>query len=78
MELSTSMPIPSARPPKVIVFRVKPAKYIKPKVAMIEIGIAVAMITVLEILRKKRKRIKMARKPPIRMQLPTLLMDCLI
>ncbi len=40
IELSTSMPMPSASPPKVMMLSVNPPKYIRPKVAMTETGIA--------------------------------------
>ena len=42
MALSTIMPTPSARPPKVIWFRVRPPKYSSAKQAMIETGIDTA------------------------------------
>ena len=40
MPLSTNMPTPNARPPKLTVFNVKPLKYISANVEMTEIGIA--------------------------------------
>ncbi|OPZ80336.1 MAG: hypothetical protein BWY77_01122 [bacterium ADurb.Bin431] len=78
MALSTSIPMPRARPPKVMLLRVKPLKYISPKVATIEIGMAVAMIEVLERLRRKRSRMTIASRPPKRVLLATELIDCLI
>jgi hypothetical protein len=52
MALSTMSPMPRARPPKVIWFSVSPEKKSRPKVAVIEIGIASAMIVVVEPLRR--------------------------
>ena len=40
MALSTSIPIPRVRPPKLIRLRVIPVKYIRAIVVIIEIGIA--------------------------------------
>ena len=64
MALSTSMPTPRASPPSVIMFSVKPPKYISAKVAMIEIGMAVAMMAVLRRLRRKNSSTSMANTPP--------------
>ena len=58
------MPTPSANPPRVIRFRVKPPKYIRAKVAMIEIGMAVVIMAVLGMLRKNSNSTRMARAPP--------------
>ncbi len=54
MALSTSIPTPKARPPKDIKFKLSLLKYIKTKVATIEIGIAAAITRVgRRLLRKK-------------------------
>jgi hypothetical protein len=45
-------------------FRVIPEVWTGMKVAIIEIGMAVAMIAVLRAFLKKRRRIKMAKSPP--------------
>ena len=63
--LSTSIPAPNARPPKVIIFRVKPLKYIRLNVATMDIGIAKAIIAVTFMRRKKMKRTKTAISTPI-------------
>jgi len=70
--------MPRASPPKVMLLRVKPLKYISPKVATIEIGMAVAMIEVLERLRRKSSRMTIASRPPKRVLLATELIDCLM
>jgi len=62
--LSTIIPMPRARPPKVIWFSVSPEKNSRPKVAVIEIGIARAMIPVVDPFRRKRYRIRTASNPP--------------
>ena len=61
IELSISIPAPSAKPPKVIMFRVRLLKYIKLKVAIIDIGIATLTITVERTFLKKIYKIMMAR-----------------
>ncbi len=72
MALSTSMPMPSASPPRVIRFRVNPPKYISAKVATTEMGMAVAMMAVLRMLRRKKSSTTTASRPPYRMEEPTL------
>ena len=47
MALSTSMPTPRASPPSEMMFRLVPVRYIRKKVATIEIGIDTPMIRVL-------------------------------
>ena len=64
MALSTNMPTPSARPPRVIKFNVKPLKYISAKVATIEMGIVVAMMAVLGMFLRKNRSTHIARAPP--------------
>ncbi len=71
IELSTSMPTPSASPPSDITFRVTLREYIRMKVAMIEIGIDTPMIRVLRRSRRKTKSTRMASTPPIRALLRT-------
>ena len=63
-ELSTIMPTPRARPPRLIRFRVKPPKYSRAKVAITEIGIDSAMTTVLRTLRRNSSSTKTASTPP--------------
>src|SRR5207248_5459008 len=55
---STIMPMPSARPPNVMVFSVKPLKYSSANVPMTETGIDVQTISVE---RKSRRNTKMMR-----------------
>ena len=62
--LSTSMPTPSAKPPNEIVFSVNPLKNISANVEITEIGIAIAMISVLEKLRKKNSSTSTASTAP--------------
>ena len=62
---STSLPAPSASPPSVIMLRVKWPKYIRLNVAIIEIGIATLITSVVPIRLRKTYRIKTARKIPI-------------
>ncbi len=62
--LSTSIPTPRASPPKVIRLRVKPLKYNRAKVAIMEMGIAVAIITVLRTLRRNTSSMITAKIPP--------------
>ena len=64
MELSTSIPTPSARPPRVIRLSVIPEKYMSAKVAMMETGMATAMTAVLRTLRRNTSRTSTASAPP--------------
>ena len=64
MALSTSIPMPRANPPRLMRFKVKPPKYMRVKVAITEIGIAVATTIVLRIFLRKRSRTRMASTPP--------------
>ena len=64
MALSTIIPTPSASPPKVIWFRVRPPKYSSAKQAMIEIGMDTPMMAVLVRLRRNRYRISSASSDP--------------
>ncbi|MBA7660434.1 hypothetical protein ES703_68436 [subsurface metagenome] len=52
IELSTSMPIPRASPPKDMILRETPERNIRKKAAATEMGIARLMITVLRKLRR--------------------------
>ena len=62
--LSTSMPTPSARPPKDIMFIVVPLKNIRANTTIIETGILSATIRALFIFLKKNNSTRNARKPP--------------
>ena len=72
MELSSSIPMPSASPPSVMMFSVNPPKYIRPNVAMMDTGIAMAMMVVLRKSRRKKSSTAIASSPPKRAALPTL------
>lgn len=56
MESSTRIPIHSAIPISDIILKVKPARYIRKKVAISEVGIAI--ITAIEDFQPRRKRYK--------------------
>ena len=62
--LSTSIPIPRANPPSVMILRVRLPKYNKAKVAIIETGIAVAITMVLRRLRRNKSSTITASIPP--------------
>ena len=64
MELSTSIPTPSASPPRDIMLRDTSNRYIPAKVATMETGMATLMIRVWAILRRNRYNTKMASRPP--------------
>ena len=64
MESSTRMPTASDRPSRESVFSVKPSAYIGIKVAIIEVGIAIAMMMVPRMLCRKRKTISTASSAP--------------
>jgi len=64
MALSTSMPTPRASPPRVIRFKVNPLKYIKANVAITEIGMVVAIMAVLGMLRRNSSSTMIASPPP--------------
>src|SRR5215831_12984059 len=64
IESSTSLPTPSAKPPKVKTFSVWPVKKSNVKVAMIERGIAIAMIPVARRLIRKMRITATAKRPP--------------
>ena len=78
MALSTSIPAPSASPPKVMIFRLRPLKYIRLKVAMIETGMDMLTIMVVPIRRRKRNTTKMASVIPIKEVFSTSLMALLM
>ena len=69
------MPMPNARPPRVMRFRVRPPKYIRAKVAMMDMGMDVAMMRVLTMLRRKKNSTSTASSPPYRAMVPTLVME---
>ena len=62
--LSTSIPTPSASPPSVMMFSVQPAKYIRAKVETMETGIAIPMMPVLLMSRRKKRSTSIASIPP--------------
>ncbi len=71
MELSTIMPTPMARPPRLMMFRVKPLAYISTKVAMMEKGMEMEMIRVLGTLRRKNSSTPIAISAPYSAEVPT-------
>ncbi|MBK7703729.1 MAG: hypothetical protein IPI34_13020 [bacterium] len=71
IELSTSMPTPSASPPSDITLSDTPRPYIRMKVATIEMGIATPMISVLRSSRRKTYSTSTASRPPSRALLRT-------
>ena len=76
--MSTSIPTPSASPPREIRFILKSAKYISAKVVTIDTGIAIPTIKVDLIFLKNKKRIIIAKRPPPTALEATLLIDLLI
>ena len=64
MESSTRIPTASDRPSSVIVLSVKPSEYITKNVAMIEVGMASATISVPRRLWRNRKTISTASDAP--------------
>ncbi len=64
IELSTNIPIPSAKPPIVIIFNVISAKYKITNVVIIDIGIESAITNVVLKLLRNIKSITIANKPP--------------
>ena len=64
MELSTSIPIPKARPPRLIRFKLIPLKCIKMNVATIDIGIEKLIMTVFGRCLRKMKITRIARIDP--------------
>ncbi len=62
--LSTSIPIPSARPPNDIIFSDTPDMYMKKNVEIMERGIARPIISVLLILLRNKKSTITAKMPP--------------
>ena len=71
MALSTSMPMPRARPPSDMMLSVRSATPISARVPRMAIGIAVPMMNVRRPERRNRKTITIARPPPIIAALPT-------
>jgi hypothetical protein len=69
IELSTSIPTPNAKPPKDIVFKEIPEKYIKLNVASIAKGIAIQIIIDATMSFKNKYSIKKANKPPCQAEL---------
>ena len=74
MESSTSMPMPSARPPSDMMFSDSPIWYMITKVATTEIGIDSAMTAVLRTSCRKKKMTRIASRPPCHALLSTSLM----
>ena len=66
IESSTSMPTPSASPPRDMTLSVVPVWYIRKKVATIEIGIETLMISVLATSLRKSRMIRIDSSPPSR------------
>ena len=66
IELSTSIPTPSARPESEMMFRVTPEKYMQTTAATRLTGIDIAMINVGLISRKKKMSTMIASNPPMR------------
>jgi len=64
MEASSVMPIPIISPVMVIRFSVKPKIVIDIRVSSMEIGIESPIITVAFMLRKNKRSITIARRPP--------------
>ena len=62
---STIRPVASARPESEMVLSVKPQKYSSANVEKIETGIESATTSVLRTLRRKNKRIRIAKTPPM-------------
>ena len=71
IELSTSIPMPRARPPSDIRFSVTPPKYIGAKVTSTERGIEIPMISVGPSLRSANQITAMASSAPVRAELCT-------
>ncbi len=78
MELSTSMPMPRASPPRESMFRVRPAKYMAMMVMMKDSGMEIPMMSVVGMLRRNRNRMATASRPPIRAVCQTLAMAWLM
>ena len=74
MDESTSIPMPSASPPRDMMLRLTPKRLSGAKVTRIEIGIEMAMIAVDRTLRRKRKSTMTASRPPKTAALRTSLM----
>jgi len=66
MELSTSMPMPRARPPRLMMFSDRSNMYMKKKVITTDSGMDSEMIEVLLKSRRNRNRTPTARMPPRR------------
>ena len=66
MALSTSMPMASAIPPRLMMFRVMLALCISMKVAITDTGIATETTAVVQALRRNRYSTKIASRPPNR------------
>ena len=78
MELSTSIPIPRAKPPNVIRFKVTPALNIMKNVAMTDTGIDMPITIVEPIFLRNRKIISTAKIPPTIPAVATLLIASVI
>ena len=76
MELSTSMPIPSVRPPRDMMLSEMSRRYMHMNVAMTDRGIDVAMTTVLRKSRRNANRTRIARTPPMSAAFRTPSMAC--
>ena len=74
MALSISMPTAKAIPARLMTFKLRPSRFIKMKVPMILIGMAVETTMVAIKLRRKINRTTIARVPPIKIFCRTRLM----
>ena len=75
MESSIRMPMESESPSMVITFKVNPKTWIKAKVAITEVGSATALISVLRMLRRNTKMIRMAKPAPSQSEISTSSME---
>ena len=64
MALSNNIPMPKAIPPNDIIFKVRPAKFIKMNVDITAIGIATEIISVLRMFARKMNSMNTAKRPP--------------
>ena len=70
IELSTTMPTAKARPARLMTLSVRPNHRISRKVPMTLIGMAIATTNVLDRLRRKSSRTRIASVPPTNRLLP--------
>src|SRR5690625_1204958 len=75
IELSTIIPTPNARPPRVRIFNVSPVKYIKVNVEIMAIGIDTPITIVALTLFRNKSKTMSEMAPPIKMFFTTESMD---